>query len=854
MLTPALFKTVLRDAIRRPWQSGLMILGVALGVAVVIAIDLANTSARRAFDLSTEAVIGRTTHQLLPAASVGLPQDLYRQLRVDWGYRLSAPVVEGLGTAPDLDGQPVRVLGVDPVAEAPFRDYLGASGEFVPGLERFYTEASAVLIGPGMAERYGLALGDPLRVQVAERVETLTVAGLLQPRDERARRALDGLLLMDVGAAQRLLRLDGPAPRLTRVDLILTEAEARDLTARLPASVRLAPANTQAETVAQLTAAFQLNLTALSLLALVVGMFLIYNTIMFSVVQRRQVLGILRSLGVTGEQIFAMIWVEAALVAVVGGLLGVGLGWLLGQGAVRLVTQTINDLYYVVTVREAPLEPLTVLKGLGLGLAAALLAATAPALEAATVAPVTMTQRSAFEDRARQLLPWLFGAGLILGALGVAALLLITASLVAAFAGLFLIVIGLALAVPQATVWLMTLAAPLLRRGAGVLGALAARTVVKAISRTSVAIAALMVAVSVTIGVSVMIASFRATVVNWLDLTLVADLYLSAPVVGGSQATLTLDPGLAARAAAVPGVAAVETIRTVTVDSPDGPTSLVVADSQTRRSTALYRYASGDPDEVWRAMQAGAVIVSEPYAFRRRLPAQGGSVVLRTDRGEQTFPVAAVYYDYASDQGRVLISRGVYEQYWDDRGISGVAVYAASGVDAGALADALRATLAGDAAGAGLQVQVNRALRDQALVVFDRTFAITNALRLLAVIVAFIGVLSALMALQLERARELATLQALGLTAGQLWRLTFLETGLMGAAAGLFSLPTGFVLALVLVYVINLRSFGWTIQLQNQPEVYLQAFLVSVAAAVLAAIYPLRRLARSSVAAALRQE
>jgi putative ABC transport system permease protein len=853
MLTSSLLKTALRDLQRRPWQTGLMILGVALGVAVVIAIDLANTSARRAFDLSTEAVTGRTTHQIVGATSLGLPQDLYRQVRVDWGYRQSAPVVEGLGLAPDLDGQPLRVLGVDPVAEAPFRDYFGGQGSFEADLTGFYTEPNAVLVGPTLAERYALRLNDTFRFQINDRVETLRIVGILQPVDEGNRRALDNLLLMDVGQAQTLLGATSTpvgAGRLSRIDLILTDAEARALAERLPAGVRLQPATAQSETVAQLTAAFQLNLTALSLLALVVGMFLIYNTIMFSVVQRRQVLGILRALGVTEPQLFTLILFEAALMALIGGALGVGLGWLLGQGAVRLVTQTINDLYYVVSVRDAPLDALTVLKGMGLGLAASLLAAAAPAFEAATVPPITMTQRSAFEERARRLLPWLWAIGVALGLIGVAVLLLITNSLIASFGGLFLIVIGLALAVPQATAWLMAPAALLLGRTVGVLGEIAARTVTKAISRTSVAIAALMVAVSVTIGVTVMIESFRGTVINWLDLTLIADIYISTPVVGGSQNTPTLSPDVRARVAAVPGISAVETIRTVIADSPEGPVNLIVADSQTRRSAGLYRYASGDPDTIWREMQNGAVIVSEPFAFRRQIPPRGGKVTLRTDRGEHTFPVVAVYYDYASDQGRVLISRNVYEQFWDDREVSGLAVYAAPGVEVARLADDLRAALSGTA----LQVQVNRALREQALVVFDRTFAITNALRLLAVVVAFIGVLSALMALQLERARELATLQALGLTGGQLWRLTFLETGLMGLAAGLFSLPTGYVLALVLIYVINLRSFGWTIEMQLDWAVFAQAVLVSVTAAVLAAIYPMRRLLRTPVAAALRRE
>src|SRR5262249_48832488 len=184
------------------------------------------------------------------------------------------------------------------------------------------------------------------------------------------------------------------------------------------------------------------------------------------------------------------------------------------------------------------------------------------------------------------------------------------------------------------------------------------------------------------------------------------------------------------------------------------------------------------------------------------------------------------------------------------RGISGIAVYVAPGADVQPVANALRAALSGTQ----LQVQVNRELRQQALNIFDRTFAITNALRLLAVVVAFIGVLSALMALQIERSRELATLLALGLTNAQLWRLTLLETGLMGLAAGLLSLPTGFILALVLIYVINLRSFGWTIQLTVDPWVFAQAVAVSVVAALLAAVYPMRRLLKLPVAAALRQE
>ncbi|MCC7359831.1 MAG: ABC transporter permease [Anaerolineales bacterium] len=848
-MPPSLLLTSLRDLRRRPLQTALMILGIALGVAVVIAIDLANTSARRAFELSTATVVGRATHQIVGGPS-GVPADFYRKLRAEWGYRLSAPVVEGVAEAVDLDQQPLRILGVDPLAEAPFRSYLSNAGGQVIALDQLFLKPGAVLAGAGLAQQYGLQVGSVITLLVNDHLAPVTLVGVLEPQEASNRRALDGLLLADIATGQELFdRAQGDT--LSRIDLILTEAEAEALAAKLPAGLRLAAASEQSATVAQLTAAFQLNLTALSLLALVVGMFLIYNTVMFSVVQRRAVLGTLRALGVTGEQLCALILLETAGVAVVGALLGLGLGWLLGQGAVRLVTQTINDLYYVIAVRDAPLTLWGAVKGVGLGLGAGLLAAVPPALEAASVEPITVMRRSSLEERVRGWLPRLGAAGLALGGMGAAALLLIQRSLVASFAGLFAIVIGLALVVPVATQALMAAAGPLLRRLTGVLGGMAARTVTQSISRTSVAIAALMVAVSVTIGVSVMIASFRSTVANWLNLTLVADIYITSPTPGGARAGTTIDPGTPALVAAVSGVAAVDSIRTVTVDSEFGPITLSAADTQRRRSAALYRFANGASAEaVWAQLQDGAVIASEPFAYRHNLPTSGGSVTLRTDHGEHTFPVAAIYYDYASDQGTLLMPREVYARYWNDRQLTGVAVYVAAGADPAAVAEALRTALRGTA----LQVQVNRALRDEALVVFDRTFAITNALRILAVVVAFIGVLSALMALQIERSRELATLQALGLTTGQLWRLTLTETGLMGATAGLLSLPTGLVLALVLVYVINLRSFGWTIQLTLDPWVFAQALAVSILAAVLAAVYPMRRLLALPVAAALRRE
>ena len=377
-----LLKTGLRHLLRRPLLSLLCIFGVALGVAVVIAIDLANDSASRAFNLSTEAVAGRATHQIVAANGL-VNESLYRALKVDLGVREAAPVIEAFVVALELDGQPLRILGVDVFAEAPFRSFLG--GNTVTkntGLGDFLTQPDAMLIGAGTAQRHGLTAGSLLTLRVGDKRKRMRVAGVIETGDDASRRAMDGMAIVDLAAAQALFRLGG---KLSHIDLIADEripagrATLAKISAALPAGVTIIKPQQRSASVESLTDAFRLNLSALSMLALVVGMFLVYNTITFSVVQRRPVIGTLRCLGVTQGEIFRMILGETLILGVIGGLIGVGLGIVLGRGAVALVTQTINDLYYVVNVRASEIAPLQLVKGFALGLGASLLAALAPA-------------------------------------------------------------------------------------------------------------------------------------------------------------------------------------------------------------------------------------------------------------------------------------------------------------------------------------------------------------------------------------------------------------------------------------------------------------------------------------------
>lgn len=829
-----------------------MVLGVTLGVAVVIAVDLANESARRAFDLSADSVAGRATHQIVDG-SQGIPDSVYVDLKRAGLAYPAAPVVAAYVSSPQLGGLPLQLLGVDPFAEAPFRNFLGG-GSAGGGLSAFFTVPGGVLISQPLAKRYGLETCPStnsncrLELQINGFTRGAIIVGLLEPADDLSRRALDGLILADISTAQELTGMTG---RLSSIDLILPEGtDTAALESRLPPGVSLLPVAARSGAIEQMTAAFRLNLTALSLLALIVGLFLIYNTMTFSVVKRRPLFGTLRCLGVSRQEVFWLVVGEALAVGLAGSLLGALLGILLGQEAVQMVTQTINDLYFVVTVRGVQVPPESLVKGAALGVLATTLAAAFPAAEAARVPPRAALSRSGLESKAAGAVTLAGRAGFAAILIGLLLLAVPSGGLGISFAGTLAVVTGFAALTPAVTRLLMRVAARL-ARGSGILGRMAPRNVVGALSRTSVAVAALMVAVSVTIGISLMVGSFRATVVAWLEQTLQGDVYISPPGVSGVQTGSVISPAVVEKLANEPGIARVDAIRVVEVSSEYGTITLGATNNPLADGLRPFAAADGTPAEMRAALAQGAMIVSEPLARRLGIPFTGGQVTLDTPAGERAFPVAGVYYDYGNTRGIALIDMDVYRGLWGDPAITALSLVLTEPADPDRFARALQDALTPLQQ---LQISPNKTLRDNALAVFDRTFAITSSLQGLATLVAFIGVLSALLSLQLEKARELGVLRAIGLTRQQLFRLVMLETGLMGGVAGILAMPTGFVLSLILIYIINRRAFGWTLQLEMAAAPFAQALGMAVLAALLAGLYPAYQMGRMAAAEALRGE
>ena len=828
-----LLLSALRHGMRHPWQTWLTIAGIALGVAVILAVDLANQSARNAFLLSAESLSGRATHQIL-GSTQGIPDDVYRRLRVEMGLRRAAPVVDGV-VKHGVD--PLQLVGVDPFAEPPFRQ-LG-TGTDRQAAKRLLTEPNTALLSGVTAERLGLSAGDRLTVQVPGGAAVLEVVGLLEADNPAI---LEGVVLVDISTAQELL---GRGGRLDRIDLILQPSQVAWVKRALSPGLRLEVPATRTRVMAEMIQAFQTNLSAMSLLAILVGAFLIYNTMTFSVLRRRRLLGSLRVLGVTRGALFRLLILEALLLGLAGTALGVGLGIFTAHYLVQLVTRTINDLYFVVTVTRLMVDPVILAKGILVGVVVTLVAALLPAAEAARALPVEALRRSRLEARLARWLPWLTFAGV----LGLLAGWLATAGmgggLAAGFAGLFAIIMGYSLLTPIGVRGLGRLAGLLGRRR--LVPRLAARGLDASMSRTAPAIAALSVAVAATLGVSIMITSFRATVADWLGYTLRSDIYVST----GDGVDGTLDARIGPLIESLPSVEEISRGRRVSVISPFGAVDLLALDMASK-SFKGFRFVGETWDDLWAGYAAGELLlVSEPFAYRVGVGV-GDRLRLETPRGPRELPVGGIFYDYGSERGVISLSHAAYRYLWQDEGVSTLGIYLRPGVDTAAALVQLRRTLGERTE--GLRIRSNREIREQSLAVFDRTFTITRVLRLLAIGVAFIGVFSALMALQLERSREHAVMRANGMTPGQLSRLILMQTGMMGVYAGLLALPLGWLMSEVLIEVINRRAFGWSILGRLPGEAVAEALALAVTAALLAGVYPAWRIGRSRLVAALREE
>jgi len=842
------FWHVMRHLRRHPLLALLNVLSVALGIAVYLAIQIANHSANRSFAAGVDLVAGKTHLEVRG----DVDETLWPRLARQPGVKAVTGIVEGVITFPEWPGEYLRVIGVDLFSGEPFRTFeIGGQGK-APPLEKWMGEGGALALTAEFARQRGLRVGDVLRVLVNSEARTVTVAALLDSRDSPGA-TQPRFAVMDIGWAQELFGKQG---RLSSIQLLLEKpgraaAVAAQLNTILPPGLHAEPPRQRSFQIQNMLSAFQLNLTALSMVSLLVGVFLIYNTISASVARRRVEIGILRSIGATRWEVRSLFLGEAAVLGACGIVLGAGGGVVLAQSLTGAVAKTVSSLYLLLSIDRSWLSPWQFFTAAFFGFGVVLIGAWRPADEASRLDPVGALSLGAHAEQAVAQAPrwgWYGFGALVLASLS-AAVALRSGPPVWSFVAAFFILVGFALFSP-AVAWHFGSMAGKVQQ-AGSVWRLAADHLRQSIHRNAVTVAALAAAIAMMIGLMVMIFSFRDSVDVWIDRGIVADLFI-APA---SNETIGLEaavpPAAIAWLKARPEISGVDTFRELECAFPlAGPQTarLAVVEGEYRHNLT---FAGGDAErKMARVFAERCVAVTEPFARKFKVR-DGDRLTLNTPRGPAEFEIAGVYADYTRDQGVILMARRNFDAWWSDPTVQSLAVYLRPGRPWEPLAEAFRAQFSREGE---FVIYSNGALRSRILAIFDQTFAVTYILRTVAILVAIAGIFLSVTTLVAEREREIGVLRAIGASRGQVQRLLMTEAGMIGAVATLLGVASGLVLALALTWVVNPAFFGWTITLQIPWGSVLATPLWIIPAALVAAWYPAWRASRHAIATAVREE
>jgi putative ABC transport system permease protein len=810
---------ILRPLRRDRTRTVLTLLSIALGVAVVIAIELSGDAATGSFESSLTTLVGKVDYEI--TANGGVDERYIAKLaRLPVNARFS-PVIEQPVV---ISGKGSTTLyGIDLIAAGSGTSLSFDAGDF----------ENTVVVSDDLAARLHLSKGQRITLKGRDKTLDFTIRTLAEKQNTE-------WVGIDIAAAQQLVGMYG---KLDRIEVFVDPSEdaahvEQLIKATVPTTWNVQTPGARSEENRRMLRAFRWNLRILSYISLLVGAFLIYNAIAVSVVRRRTEIGILRAIGTSARGVLLVFLGEAAMLGLIGSALGILLGRLLAAGLLGMISDTVNALFTTSTPGAIALSPSSILAALLTGTGVAFFSALIPAREAARVAPAEAMRRSVVEHETRLHVR---RDVLLASVAAIAAVVLclfgpIDGRPVLGYAATLFAVAAAAYIAPAFVTAIIHMLRGTLKRFGGAEGLIAGRSLVASLARTSIVVTALATAISMMISVGVMVGSFRETVQVWLDSQLRADIFLRAQ----GPATAGIYPPISAPVPDIvrktPGVGEVDTFHAFEIEYQGTRTTFGAGNMDIVRRRRSLRFLAGDSNEILASLpDRNRAIVTEPFADKHHTKV---GEVLQIPLGERTVPltVAGIYYDYSSDRGFILVDQSTLLKYLPEQPVTNIAVYTEAGTDTTQVRRALEARLADFP----LMIAPNDVLRRGAVEVFDRTFAVTYALEAVAIVVAMLGAANSLLALVLDRRREIGLIRYLGAAAGQVRRMILMEAGLLGLLAGSLGLALGMALSLVLIYVVNKQSFGWTIQFHPPVLLLAGALLLVWAVTVLAGVYPAR--------------
>ncbi|MBS1200314.1 MAG: h16 [Proteobacteria bacterium] len=793
--TLAVVRTVALGRLReQPLRLVVTVLAVALGVALATAVYAINSGALSEFGLAARKLVGEAD-VVVRGARTGFDEDLFVRLLGDASVEEASPALE-IELAPLGDHPPLAVLAVDPFRAAAVQRELvaGLGGE----LMALFRPAS-IALSAAAATELGVARGDEIQVRSGSGVQRLEVVQVLPAAAYPQR-----LGLMDIATAQWAFDRVG---RINRIDLRLAGgvdvARFRTaLEARLPPGVTTSGPAAERDRAANVTRAYRVNLNMLAMVALLTGAFLVFSTQALSVLRRRSSLALLRALGATRRQVEAALLAEGILLGAAGSAVGVLVGQAVAWLALARLGGDLGGGYlHAVAVVPRP-EPTALLGFFLLGLVVTAAGAWVPAREAARAAPARALKAGDAEHAARRLRPaW---PGLSLAALGAACALLppVGGLPVFGYASVALLLFAGMLLVPATAAWLLG-HVPGTRRA---VVSVALAQLKGSAGQSAVSLAAIIVSFSLMVAMAIMVYSFRESFERWLGEVLPADLHMRVAQAADTAFWSAADQ---ADIAALDGVRRVEFARQLSVYLEAGREPVQV----------IARRVSGESDFDGLPLVRGDLAAAPPGTARAWISEPvhdlygldvGHRFTLPLAGKAEMLTVAGIWRDYGRPGGAIVVDRDWYVATTGDGTASQGAIWLQPGARASDVEHAVRAEFPrGDA----LQVYTGGALKEMSLGYFDRAFAVTYLLEAVAVLIGLVGVSFAFGSQALARRAEFGMLRHVGMLRRQVVGMLAGEGVVLGLVGVLYGLVLGFLLSLVLVYVVNRQSFNWSIDL-----------------------------------------
>ncbi|MBI3448937.1 MAG: ABC transporter permease [Acidobacteria bacterium] len=829
--------------------------GVALGVAVFVAIQTASTSLKFALHDTLDRVAGKAQIQIT-SGEVGFPEEALDTVRAAAGVSAAAPVVEAIVRSEKASEGNIFVLGVDLTGDRRLRDYeFEGEDEGIDDPLVFLAQPDSICLSADFAARNHLAIDDQITFETALGPKAFTVRGLLAPKGFAT--AFGGnLAVMDIYAAEYVFNR---GKRFDRIDVLLEpavtiDAATRSLASSLGPGYSVDPPFRRGTQMESLLVAFSGAMDLSCWQALFIGTFLIFNVFAVAVARRRFEIGVLRSLGAGPRLIRATFLAEGLALGCAGSAAGITMGLVMARGATRFMSQLVQAAYGLSQVSaEVTWSAGPILTGAALGLGSSLLATWLPAGAAGRVDPVEALARGAalrFDPGRSRARGWaglltLIAAGLLRVRAG------FTPGLPAALEAMGALGIAVILLAPLLTSWTSRLLRAPMSRLFGIEGRLAVDALLAAPRRTAATVAALLISVAFGISQAGYAASFSRSLTRWLDQSLNADFYVTGTERFISKA-FQFPASYAEEIAKIPGVRHVERVRVVKQVYDGEQITVLALDAEKFLSRAKIWLADGDEARARRDFVAGlGVLVSDNFAARHHLHA-GDAVALDTPSGRFDSPIAGVIVEYSSDRGSIYMDRAVYVAHFKDDRVDTFDVMLDPGADPTAMKTAILERFAGR--GTRLFVFTGAEFRARIAAVCDQFFALTYVQFAIAFLVAVMGIVNALLISVAERRREIGILKAIGAVRGQVKRLFVLEAIAVAISGAGLGCLVGAYLTELTVHVLGTAISGWVFPFVYPTQAALASVPALIAVAIGAAWYPARLAVRTAAVEALAYE